>query len=176
MNKILIYFFIAVGLSMDAFSLALAYGTNGLKLNKIIKLSTIVGLFHFIMPKLGGLIGLSLFESFISKANILVGIVFLVLAIEMFLSRDEEEKVNITNYLSMIFFAFTVSLDSFSVGIALSLTEKTITNACLIFSIVSFLFTFSSLSLGEKLNEKLGKKSTYIGIIILLLLSLKYFL
>ena len=32
----LIYFFMAVGLSMDAFSLAIAYGTNPIKKERII--------------------------------------------------------------------------------------------------------------------------------------------
>lgn len=174
MQQILIYFFIAVGLSMDAFSLALAYGTNRLSLKKSFYLSIIVGTFHYVMPKLGEIIGLNLLRSLISKANILVGIVFIVLAVEMFLSRNEEEKISITNFLSMLLFAFTVSLDSFSVGIALSLTEKSITIACIIFCLVSFFFTFTGLVLGEKLSKKYGKKATYFGIIILVLLALKY--
>lgn len=174
MQQLLIYFFIAVGLSMDAFSLALAYGTNELPTKKSFLLSIIVGIFHFIMPTLGSIIGITFFGDFITKADIIVAIVFLVLAIEMFLSRNEEEKGTITNLLSMIVFAFTVSIDSFSVGIALSLTEKSITTACIIFSLISFIFTFLGLMLGRKISEKFGKKATYLGIIILIVLAFKY--
>ena len=55
----------AISLSMDAFSLALVYGTFGIdRKNKII-LSLIVGCFHFVMPLFGMFIGdliLSLFK------------------------------------------------------------------------------------------------------------------
>ena len=57
MQQLLIYFFIAIGLSMDAFSLAIAYGTNNIEKKKILILSISVGLFHFFMPVLGSLIG-----------------------------------------------------------------------------------------------------------------------
>ncbi len=174
MEQNLIYFFIAVGLSMDAFSLALAYGMNEISTKRSILLSIIVGIFHFFMPKLGSIIGITFFESFISKANTIVAIVFIILAIEMFLSRNEEEKGNITNLISMIVFSFTVSIDSFSVGIALSLTEKHLTSACIIFAIVSATFTLSGLILGKKISEKFGHKATYLGIMILIALAIKY--
>jgi len=173
---ILIYFFIAVGLSMDAFSLALAYGTNNIKFKKIILLSLIVGIFHFIMPLLGSIIGTSIINNLINKSNIIVAVVFILLAIEMFISRNEEKKVTINNLSSMIIFAITVSIDSLSVGIALSLTEKNPAIAYLIFSITSFTFTFLGLILGKKINDKFGKKAIYLGIIILLILSVKYLL
>ena len=48
---------IGISLSMDAFSLALIYGTQSIsKKNKII-LSIIVGIYHFVMPLLGVFLG-----------------------------------------------------------------------------------------------------------------------
>ena len=44
---------VAISLSMDAFSLALAYGTLGLGPKMLFKISLSVGLFHFFMPLLG---------------------------------------------------------------------------------------------------------------------------
>ena len=174
MNTTLIYFFMAIGLSMDAFSLALAYGTTKIKLKKKIILSLVVGIFHFIMPQLGALLGNELLLNYIAKADYLVGIIFLILAIEMFISRNDEKKGTITNFLSIIIFAFTVSVDSFSVGIALSLTSKTITIACLIFAITSMSFTFLGINIGNQIANKFKKKPEYIGIIILFLLAIKY--
>ncbi len=174
MSDTLIYFFMAVGLSMDAFSLALAYGTTKINLRKKIILSLTVGIFHYIMPHLGALLGNELLLNYIAKANYLVGIIFLILAIEMFVSRNDEKKGSITNLLSIIIFAFTVSIDSFSVGIALSLTSKTIVTACLIFALTSMSFTFLGINIGNKIATKFEKKSEYIGIIILTLLGIKY--
>ena len=102
MNDNLIYFFMAIGLSMDAFSLALAYGTTKINVRKKIILSLTVGIFHYIMPHLGVLLGTELLLNYIAKANYLVGIIFLILAIEMFISRNDEKKGSITNLLSII--------------------------------------------------------------------------
>ena len=174
MNNILIYFVMAIGLSMDAFSLALAYGTTKIPINKKVLLSITVGIFHFFMPKLGALIGTELFLNYIAKANYLVGIIFLILAIEMLLSRKEEKTGSITNMISIILFSFTVSIDSFSVGIALSLTTTDINSPCIIFALISTLFTFLGVELGSKIAYKFENKAEYIGIIILLILGIKY--
>lgn len=174
MNQILIYFFMAIALSMDAFSLAIAYGTTDIPIRKKVILSIAVGIFHFVMPKLGAYLGTELLLNYIAKANYIVGIIFIILGIEMFVSRNDEHQGNITNFLSIIIFAFTVSIDSFSVGIALSLTTKTIMTACLIFAITSMSFTFLGINLGKKLAEKFEKKAEYLGILILILLGIKY--
>lgn len=173
MQQLLIYFFIALGLSMDAFSLAIAYGTNKISLKKELLLSIFVGLFHYIMPLIGTIIGEKL-NFIINGSNIIVGLIFLILAAEMYTSIDEEKKGMITNFLSILFFSLTVSIDSFSVGIALGITKNYTSVVFIIFSIVSATFTLLGLLLGKYLSQKLEKKATYFGIIILVLLALKY--
>lgn len=174
MNDNFIYFFMAIGLSMDAFSLALAYGTTKIQINKKIILSLTVGIFHFFMPKIGGILSTELLLNYVAKANYIVGIIFIILAIEMFLSKNDKKKGTITNIISIIIFAFTVSIDSFSVGIALSLTTKNISTACFIFASVSTIFTFLGVELGNKIAKRFENKAEYVGIIILFLLGIKY--
>lgn len=173
MQQLLIYFFIAIGLSMDAFSLAIAYGTNNIEKKKILILSIIVGLFHFFMPVLGSLIGQKM-NYLVTDANKVVAIILFIIAIQMYMSRKEEKKGSITNILSIILFSLTVSLDSFSVGLGLGLMKKTIFSASTIFSITSFIFTLIGLILGKKLSERFGLKATYLGIIILIVIAIKY--
>ncbi len=176
MQQLLIYFFIAIGLSMDAFSLSLAYGTNNIPYKKIVLLSLFVGIFHFFMPHLGAIISNTLLSKYIMNANIIVAIILLILALEMYLSRNEEKKGTITSILSILVFSFTVSIDSFSVGIALGLTNKSILLPAIIFSFVSTIFTYLGLVLGEKLYTKYDKKAIYVGIGILVVISLGYLL
>jgi len=175
-QQILIYFFIAIGLSMDAFSLSLAYGTNGLPFKKILFLSVSVGVFHYFMPIFGSIIGNVFLTKFIEKANFIVSIIFLIIAIEMYLSRNEEEKGTITNFLSILLFSFTVSIDSFSVGLGLGIMKNSISLAALIFALTSFSFTLLGLLSGKKLSEKYGKRAIYFGIIILIALAIDYVL
>lgn len=177
MSSILLYFFMAVGLSMDAFSLAIVYGTNHIEKEKAIILSLFVGILHFIMPNLGNILGQSFLKGFLTCGNLITGVVFFILAIQMILSFKEDEKVNdLKNYLEMFLFALAVSIDSFSVGIALSLENQNLILGGIIFSITSFLFTMIGLILGKFLSEKTGKISKVIGITILLILSFKYLL
>ena len=48
---------IGISLSMDAFSLSLAYGTLNIKNRNINLLTLIVGLYHFFMPLIGMFVG-----------------------------------------------------------------------------------------------------------------------
>lgn len=176
MTSILLYFFMAVGLSMDAFSLAIVYGTNQISKNKAILLSLFVGILHFVMPNVGSLLGKQFLTKLIVYGNIITAIVFLILSIQMILSFNEKEEIkSMDNYLEMLFFAIAVSIDSFTVGLALSLDNQNLILGGVIFSIVSAIFTFSGLLLGRLLNDKIGSISKIIGIIILVIFSVKYF-
>lgn len=177
MNKLILYIFMAIGLSIDAFSLAVIYGMNQISRKKIITLSILVGIFHFLMPYIGNLIGINLLTVFVDKANFIAGAVFLIIAIEMLSSLKEEEKImSLSKIYHLIFFAFTVSLDSFSVGIVLSLEHEHIITAGCVFSIVSATFTYLGLKLGKFMSKKYSNKATIVGAWILIILSLKYFM
>ena len=76
---------------MDAFSLSLSLGTTNPNKKTIIKTSLVVGIFHFIMPLLGYFIG-NAFKYKITNINIITFILFVLLAIEMYKSKDEENN------------------------------------------------------------------------------------
>lgn len=173
--KLLEVFLIAISLSMDAFSLALIYGTQQISKKGKIILSLIVGLYHFIMPLIGLSIGLYITNKIIINTNILVGIILSLIAIEMIISsfKDKEEKflLSIAGYL---LFGLSVSIDSLTTGIGLPIiTNKYILSAG-IFSITSLTFTYIGLNLGNILNKKYGKISTIFGGITLLIIGLIY--
>lgn len=121
MSSILLYFFIAVGLSMDAFSLAILYGTNGFSMKKSMILSTNVGILHFIMPNLGNLLGKSFLKGFIFCGNIITGIVFLFLSVQMIMSFNEKEDTNnLEGYIELFLFAIAVSISSCPIKILIN--------------------------------------------------------
>jgi putative Mn2+ efflux pump MntP len=166
---------LAVGLSMDAFSLALIYGTLNLEKSMQKLMSIMVGIFHFFMPILGYQIGELILKIIKVKPDILVGIIFIILGIEMILSLKKEEKVKLlTGILSVILFAFTVSIDSFSIGVGFGVANIKILLPCIIFSIISCLFTYIGVVVGNKLSNKFGSITTAIGAVILIILGLNY--
>lgn len=174
MNIILI-FIIAVSLSMDAFSLSLAYGTISMSKKEIRLLSIIVGIYHFFMPILGMLIGKFIFNIMHISGDLIVLIIFSFIGINMIIeSIRKEEKVKKMKLGEMILFGLAVSIDSFSVGIGINNISNNFIMCSSIFSIVSFLFTYIGLKLGNKLNQLIGKIATIVGGIVLILFGLIY--
>lgn len=171
---------IGIGLSMDAFSLAILYGTLNLSKKKIYSLSIIVGIYHFFMPLFGYLIGDNVLAKYILNPEFLVGVIFLVISIQMLCSLKKEEEIKTLSGLgSLLLFGFTVSIDSFSIGMgfgAMQHTTISIISSCLIYSLTSATFTYLGLTIGTSLSKKFGKIATFIGSLILLGLSIYYFL
>jgi putative Mn2+ efflux pump MntP len=166
---------IAFSLSMDAFSLSLAYGTLGRKEKDIKMLSSIVGIFHFFMPLLGFILGSAILEVIPFKTNLLVFLVLLVIGLQMIFGKEKEEEAKWMNFLGMASFALAVSLDSFSVGLGLKAIYKYPLITAATFMIVSATCTYIGLKLGKKLNQCLGKISEKIGGIVLIILSLLFY-
>ena len=160
---------------MDTFSLSILYGTVNINKNKAIKLSTMVGIFHFIMPLIGVNIGNIVLDFLIFDVDTIEGLIFLAIGLQMLLSINKEENIkSLTNIFSFLIFAFTVSIDSLIIGIGLKAITENFLLSSLVFMIISTIFTFLGLATGKKLSEKFGKISTIIGICILIVLSLHY--
>lgn len=173
---LLIIIFIAISLSMDAFSLALAYGTQPIDRKKRIFLSFIVGIYHFIMPLLGFFIGHFLIEKFHMDPNFIIFLIFLFIGIQMILDslKKENQTKNLT-FIEMLLFGLAVSLDSFSIGLGLQAISNHIFMVPMIFSMISALFTYLGLSLGNKIQNIFGQIATIVGGIFLILIGILYF-
>ena len=170
--SILIVILIAVSLSMDAFSLSLAYGTKNI--NNIKLLSTIVGIFHFFMPILGMIVGKKIIHLLPIKPNTLVFIVLFLIGFEMIIETFKIEKeYNSLNLIEMFTFSFAVSIDSFSLGLSLETIYNPIISA-LIFMLSSMIFTYLGLKLGKYVNKKVGSISTIFGGITLIIIGIVY--
>ncbi len=166
---------VGIALSMDAFSLAIFYGTMHLAKMKRVQLSLCVGIFHFFMPLFGYILGDVFLSQFIMYPKIFVGLIFLVIAIEMLISLKKDEKLTVpTSLFALIAFAFTVSIDSFSIGLAFGTYDKHLLLSSLIFSLVSAFFTYFGLHIGNVFSNRYGKFASFLGSIILLLLALDY--
>ena len=166
---------IAVTLSMDAFSLSLAYGTLGLTKKNIKLLSIIVGIYHFIMPQIGNFFGILILKLIKIDPSIIIFVIFTIIGIQMIIESFKKEETTLSLKLSqMILFGFAVSIDSFSVGIGLNAITNNYLIASIIFSITSFLFTWIGLKTGKYINDKIGKISTIIGGIIIIIFGILY--
>ena len=175
MNAFLTTLIIGISLSMDAFSLSLIYGTYALNKRNIFLLSTIVGIFHFFMPLIGLLFGNIIQCYLIFNINLIVSIIFSIIGTEMILSSKKETETNLTiGFIGFLLFGLSVSIDSLTTGIGLSIINKNYLQCSIIFMFTSSIFTYIGLILGNKLNKRLGSISTIIGGITLILLAIYY--
>ena len=174
MNLFLL-FIIAISLSMDAFSLSLAYGTLDINKKEIITLSIIVGIYHFFMPLIGFFLGSKILLVIPVNSNFIVFIILCFIGLEMIIDtlrkKDTFSKMHL---IQMLIFSFSVSLDSFSVGIGLNTLTDKIFLSPMIFSFTSFVFTFLGLHIGKKIREIFGRIATLIGGCVLILIAVMY--
>ena len=166
---------IAISLSMDAFSLSLIYGTYGLPNKDQFLLAGIVGIFHLIMPLLGLAFGSVLMNYIVFNVNWVVGIIFLIIGIEMLISSKKDEEVKVlVSLLGFLFFGLSVSIDSLTTGVGLSAISQNYIGVASLFMVVSAIFTYVGLKLGDKLSNKFGKYATISGGIMMIMLGIGY--
>jgi putative Mn2+ efflux pump MntP len=175
MNTFFAILLVGISLSMDAFSLALVYGTQGLSKREEVFLSVIVGLFHFFMPLIGFCFGNVLANYFIFNVNIVVGIIFNVIGIEMIISSVREDDVSVlVSFWGFLLFGLSVSIDSLTTGIGLRAISDNYLEVSSIFMICSGLFTYLGLIFGNKLSARFGKMATILGGGMLIILAIYY--
>ncbi len=158
---------------MDTFSLSLSMGSL-IKNNKYLNVFPfIVAIFHFLMPILGNMIGIKIIEYFNLASNFILGLVLIILGINYAINYFKKEEININlSFISTIFLSFSVSIDSFTVGLAISDITNRFILSSFIFSVCSFFFTEVGLIIGKYSSKYIGKYASFIGIILLILLGL----
>ena len=91
-------------------------------------------------------------------------------------SIKDEDVVKKTKFIDLLLFGLAVSMDSFSIGIGLNAISHKKILCALTFSVTSYIFTYLGLNLGKKINQLIGKISTIIGGIVLIVIGIIYLL
>lgn len=176
MSSFLTILLIGISLSMDAFSLSLAYGMIGMSKKNQIILSLIVGLYHFVMPLIGLTFGTILEDINIISIDVIASIILIYIGIDLIISNSKkEDKLEITK-TGFLLFGLSVSIDSLTIGIGLRAITDTYLLSSTIFSLSSLLFTYLGLTLGNIIGNKIGSYSKTLGGIILIIIAILLFI
>ena len=166
---------IAITLSMDAFTLSISYGMLNIKKSMIIRVSLLVGVFHFFMPLIGLKLGSFIYEVIDIKEDLLMGIIFLILSIDLLINMFKDKDLKgINDNIQVLLFSLAVSLDSLTVGITLNAIDDRIFLVTMVFMIVSAIFTLIGLFFGKMIKKVVGIKAEIVGVISLMLLAIYY--
>lgn len=150
----------SLALGMDAFSLALGLGLQGIGRRSAVKLSASIGVFHLVMTLMGIYAGMML-EEHLGKVAQWFGAVLLVgLGVHMVYATlvHKEEQVSIsTTGIAMLLFSAGVSIDALSVGFSLGLrsTAYGIVSAVM-FGIAGAGLCLFGLFIGKRANRVTG--------------------
>ena len=180
MNSQAIPFFevilISLGLSADAFSVALAAGAQGFTLRRVFRLSWHFGLFQFLMPIIGWALG-DVLSRFVGSYGpwavmallILIGGKMVVEGIR----NAPENLSDLSRGWNLVSLSVGTSLDALGVGLGLGLLDARILIPATMIGIVCAAMTTVGLYLGVRLYKQLGHRAVIIGGIILIAIGIK---
>lgn len=181
-------FAIAVGLSMDAFAVAVCKGlcTKRASLKHFLIVGLWFGGFQALMPFIGYWVG-SLFSEYIEAFDHWVAFALLsLIGINMLreaFSKDDEcscsrEEKNEFAPAKMIVLAIATSIDALAVGIALSfdLAGNEILPAVLLIGVITFALSVVGVKVGNLFGAKYKSKAEIAGGVILIGIGLKILL
>lgn len=172
---------LGVGLSMDAFAVAIC---KGLSMEKItVKKSCIVGAwfggFQALMPLIGFFLG-STFSSYIHKydhwvAFVLLGFIGFNMVRES-REKDAEEEDADLSFKAMFVMAVATSIDALAVGVTFAFLSVNVGLAVTLIGITTFLFSVAGVKIGGVFGAKYKNKAELAGGLILIGLGIKILL
>ena len=173
-------FFIGVGLSMDAFAVAICKGLSmgKVKIKNITIIALFFGVFQAIMPLIGYLLG-SQFKSYIESVDHWVAFVLLAfiggkMIVDVIKGEDEpEDKEYVLDIKELFVLAIATSIDALAVGISMAFLRVKILSAISVIGVTTFVLSLIGVMVGNKFGIKYKDKATLAGGIILIIIGLK---
>lgn len=175
---------IGVGLSMDAFAVAVCKGLNMRKVNKVhcFVIALFFGGFQALMPLIGWALGRQ-FEQYITTidhwiAFILLGFIGGKMIFEAL--KEEEEEINKTDsrldIKELFLLAIATSIDALAVGITFAFLNVSILPAVSIIGCTTFVLSAMGVFIGNIFGSRYKSKAELAGGIILVLIGVKILL
>ena len=173
---------IAVGLSMDAFSVSICKGLTTKKFSWRMALicGLWFGLFQALMPIIGYFLGAQ-FQELIEAYDhwIAFGLLALIGAnmIREALSKKEEESTNgALDVKTMFLLAIATSIDALAVGVSFACIQVELWSSVAVIGLTTFLFSVLGVKIGNVFGSRYEKSAGIVGGIILILIGLKILL
>lgn len=169
---------IAVALGCDAFAVGLGVGTRCSRPRQLFRLSFHFGLFQFMMPILGWLLGIHVL-SWTQRWGpwIAFGLLFGIgvkMAYEGAMPHEEKaECPDPTKGLSLVLLSVATSIDALGVGFGLGVLGQGLFLVAVCIGITAGAMTWLAMELGNKLSERFAQRIEIFGGLILIIIAFK---
>ena len=171
--------FVAVGLSMDAFAVAMCkgLGMKTVKHGDTIIIAAFFGLFQALMPCAGYFIAHSFSEKIKSfdhwAAFFLLGAIGFNMIKEAVNDNEVGVRLNNTRIKELLALSVATSIDALAAGIGFALLDVNILLSAGIIGIITFFLSIAGVCTGYLFGSRFEKKSEIAGGIILIIIGLK---
>ena len=174
-------FLIGIGLSMDAFAVAICKGLSMRKVDgrQTVTVALFFGGFQALMPFLGYLLGIT-FSSLITSIDHWIAFVLLAFIgfnmIREARSDEENESNDRFDFKTMLPLAVATSIDALAVGVTFAFLRVNIVPAVSFIGCITFLLSAIGLKAGNIIGAKNRSRAEFAGGLVLILMGIKILL
>ncbi|KJC64041.1 Putative Mn2+ efflux pump MntP [Agreia bicolorata] len=175
-------FFVALGVSADAFAVALGKGLHMRRFNlrNALIIATAFGLFQAIMPVIGWFLGTQ-FASYITGIDHWIAFVLLALIggkmlWEAFSNPDDKEVDDRLKIRELLVLSVATSIDALAVGLSFAFLAISITETAVLIGVTTFVLTFAGIVIGHRAGLKFRRPAEIAGGLILILIGARILL
>lgn len=168
---------LAVGLSMDAMSVAAVAGLAGKRLDiaLALKLALAFGVFQALMPALGWAVGAG-FSGFFCQADHWVAFLLLgFIGSKMIAESGEPDEDQPRDYTLAVILVLAVatSIDALAAGLSLAMLSTSILLPVTLIGCTTFVLSLAGVVLGRRFGRRLGGRVEVLGGLILIAIGFK---
>lgn len=169
-------FLLAIGLSMDAFAVAICKGLSMQQFNQ--KHAAIIalyfGAFQALMPAIGYLLG-SRFQQSITAYDHWIAFILLALIggnmIKESFDHETETSSPSIHFQEMLILAIATSIDALAVGVTFAFLQVSLIPAVSTIGIITFMISVLGVKIGNVFGMKYKSKAEFAGGVILILIG-----
>jgi len=166
---------LAFCLGLDAFSVALSVGHTGVGRRGTFRLSFHFGLFQFLMPLLGWLVGSQLSRVMAELQHwvafgILVAIGLHMLYGALFSDQQRDNRDHSRGW-TLVGLSLAVSIDALGAGVSIGLLPIPLFSTAVVIGLVTVLMTLMGIGLSRRIAHIVGRRIEAVGAVVLIALA-----
>lgn len=168
----------AVGLSMDAFAVAMCKGLSlrHFRLRQGLLVGLYFGVFQAIMPLIGYFLGINFAQRIEAFDHWIAFVLLVFLGLKMLyeaLGKGDDRESDALDFKTMLVLSVATSIDALAVGISFAVLQVEIFSAVAVIGVITFLLSALGVKIGSVFGEKFKTGAEVCGGIILIGIGIK---
>ena len=170
---------IAVGLAMDAFAVSIAAGLtiSGVTVRHVFRIAFHFGLFQFMMPLVGWLVGSMMSSYFVAYGQWLAFGLLSIIGVKMLVNARSDTrrtaKVDPSRGWMLVGLSAATSVDALAVGLGMAFLQVSVWLPCVVIGLVAALFSAVGIALAGRLILRWRCAADLVGGCILILIGVR---